>query len=480
MAGMTIEELTAVDDRVDEMLARWGAVGLAVGVVTDGRLVRFRGHGVADVETRAPITLDTFFRVASITKTFTAVAVAQLWQRGLLDLDAPAQRYLRSYRLVPARPRTTPPTMRQLLTHTSGIPELASVTGLLKPVFGEIVRGDRQVPSLATMYRSGLKVVAEPGSRWRYTDHGFATLGQIVADVTRRPLDEYLEAEVFAPLGMGDTTLRRTAAVDERLATGYTIGRRGPTPVRDYEFTTGGASVAFSTPRDMAAYLAALMGGGANEHGRVLEPDTMQAMFEPHYQPDPRVPGMGLGFFRATADGHVLVEHGGIAPGFNSQLFVAPDDHVGVMGFTNGARNAMMWLPGEIGGLLDPLLGVGAPFGDGGPTTEVAQHPHVWPEICGWYPLPGPLSDARARMMFGAGVSVFVRRGRLRLRCVSPAPVLYRGFALIPDDPKDPYAFRVDLSAFGLGDAGRVFFRVADGRTTMHFDLNPLSVTRRR
>ncbi len=282
---------------------------------------------------------------------------------------------------------------------------------------------------------------------------------------------------MFAPLGMVDTSLTRTPAVNERLATGYTLGRRGPTPVHDYEFTTAGASVAFSTPRDMAAYVAALMGGGANDHGRILDPDTMRAMFEAQYQPDPRVPGMGLGFFRAAAGSHAVVEHGGIAPGFNSQFFAAPDDDVAVMGFTNGARNAMLWLPGELGGLLNVLLRIPAPAG---PDSDVAQSPHLWNDLCGWYPLAGPPSDARARMMFGAGAAVFVRRGQLYLRCVSPVPALYRGFRLVPDDPKDPYAFRLDLSAFGLGDAGRVFFSSADGRTKMHFDLNPMTVTRRR
>ncbi len=188
MAGIAIEDVKAVDDRVDEILARWAAVGLAVGVVRGGRLVHFRGHGVADLKTRDPITPDTVFRVASITKTFTAVAIAQLWERGLVDLDAPAMRYLRSYRLVPARPGISSPTVRHLLTHTSGIPELASASGLFRPVFGEVVRAGRPVPSLAEMYRRGLRVVAEPGTRWRYTDHGFATLGQIVADVSGRPL----------------------------------------------------------------------------------------------------------------------------------------------------------------------------------------------------------------------------------------------------------------------------------------------------
>jgi hypothetical protein len=173
------------------------------------------------------------------------------------------------------------------------------------------------------------------------------------------------------------------------------------------------------------------------------------------------------------AGGHAVVEHGGIAPGFISQFFLAPDDHAAVMAFTNGSRNALLWLPGELGSLLDTVLGVEAA------PSDVPQRPETWPELCGWYPLAGPLSDARARMMFGAGALVHVRRGQLWVRCLSPVPALLRGFRLIPCDAADPYAFRVDLSRYGLGSAGRVFFSRADGAMRMHFDLNPLTLERR-
>ena len=79
-----------VQQRIDEILNRWATVGLAVGVVRDGRLELFRSHGLADIESKTPITDDTVFRIASISKTFTAIAVMQLWERGLIDLDAPA------------------------------------------------------------------------------------------------------------------------------------------------------------------------------------------------------------------------------------------------------------------------------------------------------------------------------------------------------------------------------------------------------
>jgi CubicO group peptidase (beta-lactamase class C family) len=462
-------------DRVGQILNRWPAVGLAMGVVRDGRLDFFHGHGVADAVARTPVTEDTVFRIGSITKTFTALAVMQLWERGLVDLDAPANDYLRAYRLVPARSGFRPATVRQLLTHTAGIGEVLRPTDLARRLFGETVGEGRPLPTLAAYYRGVLRIHAEPGSRLVYTDHGFATLGQIVEDVGHTRLDRYLREHLFDPLGMTATDLVRSERVSTHLATGYDLGSRGARPVADYEVVTVGGGAAYSSPRDMARYLAMLLGGGTTEHGSVLAPTTLAAMFAPHHQPEPRVPGMGLGFDRNSVGGHLVVGHGGIVPGFNSQILAAPDDGIGVMAFTNGARLAMLWLPTELGRVLNHLLDVGDPS----VRTDLPQRPDVWADVCGWYAVPARLTDVRTRAMIGAGAEAFVRDGRLMLRGLSPIPALYRGFVLHPDDPDDPYAFRIDLSAFGLPTARVVFSsEPGGGVTAVHTDLAPLSLRR--
>ena len=462
-----------LEAEVAEILSRHPAVGLAVGEVRNGRLKSFSAHGVADIPSHTPITQDTVFRIASITKTFTAIAVMQLWERGLVDLDAPANDYLRAYELLPAKAGLRPATVRHLLTHTAGVPEAAHPWGAFLPDFGESVKAGEPLPSLAEFYGGGLRLAAEPGTMFRYGNHGFATLGQLVEDVSGQPLDRYFRAHIFEPLGMTDTDLPRSQLVTSRLATGYKLAANGPkvVPVRD--MVTAGAASICSTPRDMARYVAALLGGGANEHGSVLEPATLATMFEPQFQPDPRIPGMGLSFFRIDLGGHRAVEHQGVIPGFNSQIFLAPDDGVGAMAFTNGARGAMLWLAPEVAGLLARLLGVQ------GDTirADVPQHPEVWGDICGWYRLPGPLTDVRVRTMIGAGVEIFVRGGQLMLRFLSPIPALSWGLPLHPDDEKDPFAFRIDLSRAGIGSM-KIVFSDDPGRgpTRVHLDLMPLTL----
>jgi CubicO group peptidase (beta-lactamase class C family) len=477
-SGQSVNGSVRVDEielkaRVAEILNRHPAVGLAVGVVRDGSLEFFHGHGEADVASNTPITEDTVFRVASITKTFTAIAVMQLWEQGLVDLDAPANDYLRAYQLVPAKVGFQPASIRHLLTHTAGIAEVLRASDVFKPLFGETVKVGQPLPSLAEFYRGGLRTDVEPGTRFTYTDHGPTTLGQIVEDVSGQPFACYVREHVFEPLGMTSTNLVRTNVIGSRLAIGYELRSSGARAVTDYEVVTVGGGGAYSTPRDMARYVAALLGGGKNEHGSILKPATLATMFEPQYQPDPRIPGIGLAFDRYDFGGHLVVGHGGILPGFNSQIFAAPNDGVGVIAFTNGARQAMLWLPAELSRVLNRVLGVR----DDAVRTDVPQHPEIWEGLCGRYQLPGSLLDVRARLMLGAGAQVFVSGGRLVLRVLSPIPAVLRGFPLHPDDPDDPYVFRIDLSGFGLGTARLVFSRGAgEGATAVHLDLLPMSL----
>ena len=366
----------------------------------------------------------------------------QLVEQGLVELDAPANDYLRAYTLIPAEAGWRPATLRHLLTHTAGIPDVRRITDLLhasltasggRPPQLSVDFGER-LPSLAEYYRDGLRVVVEPGSAFAYSNHGYATVGQIVEDVSGMPLERYFRRRIFEPLGMADSDLVRSDRIASRLATGYEFGSHGAKAVPDRDWIGAGAGGIYSTASDMARLVAALLGGGANEHGRVLQSATLATMYEPHYQPDARLPGMGLGFFRAETAGHRLVFHDGILPGFNSELLIAPDDGIGVIGLTNGSSGAFAWLEVELGRLLRGLLGLPADA----VRNDIPHHPEVWAELCGRYLFPPRIADLRQRLMLGGGAEVFVRGGRLMVRLLTPVPALYRGLPLQPDDATDP------------------------------------------
>ena len=194
-------------------------------------------------------------------------------------------------------------------------------------------------------------------------------------------------------------------------------------------------------------------------------------MFETHYRPDARLPGMGLGFFRTPIGEQIAVGHQGSHPGFHSHILVAGDGGFAVMAFSNGAHAADLWLPAEVSSLLRRVLGL--PEDD----STFASHPAVWADVCGWYRLSAGLSDVRLRGVLGLGAEVFVRGGKLKLRFLTPIPDLLAGFDLLPDDEHDPYLFRADLSESGLDGIGVAFEQDRHGVTTrMHLDLMPLSL----
>lgn len=435
-------------------LDRWPSAGVAVVVHHRGQ-TRFHGHGVADGSTGDPVDQDTVFRAGSVTKTFTAVALMQLWEAGLVDLDAPVDEYLHAFRLVPVRSGLGPVTLRHLLTHTAGIGYWPRPRDLLRPVRGSGVHTTRPVAALADLYPDGLAVEVEPGSRWMYSNHGFAAIGQVVEDVSGVPFVTYLRERVLDPLGMQHSDLRLSARVRTRLATGYVVRRHGLRPVRHREVPAVGGGALYATAADLARFVTALLGGGSNEVGSVLRPETVDLMFAPQFQPDPRIPGMGLAFHRSREGDHRVVGHDGVVSGFLSQLTLAPDAGVGVAVLTNTGG-----LDGR--GLAVPLgtailrRSLGLP--DSGARPGLPARADVWADLCGWYTFaPGPMTNAFPRLLLGAGAEVRVRGGHLLLQPLSPVPALRRGMRLHPDDPDDPYVFRIDLDEVGQPSRPVVF-----------------------
>lgn len=445
-----------------DVLNRWPSAGVAAAVVYDGDLAWFHGHGLADTGSDEPVTGDTVFRIGSVTKTFTAVAVMQLWEQGMVDLDAPVTRYLRAFRLVPARPDLRPVTLRHLLTHTAGIGYWPRISDLLRPRRGSGVQAARPAVPLAEYLHHGLRVEVQPGTKWMYSNHGFATLGQVVEDVTGVPFDGYLREHIFDPLGMEHSDLTVSRKLRGRLATGYVLRRRGLEPVPWHDVPTPGGGGICSTTRDMVKYVAALLNGERSGAGAILRPETIASMFRPHFQPDPRIPGMGLGFDLSAEGGHRIVGKDGVVSGFLAQILLAPDDDIGVVVLCNtggldarGAPTPLAWA------IMRHVLGLADnPF-----RTDVVARPEVWADLCGWYDLaPGPMTNVFIRLLMGAGAEVRVRDRQLLLQPLSPVPAMRRGMHLYHDDPNDPYVFRIDMSEMGKPPMPVVFTGGVEGK----------------
>jgi CubicO group peptidase (beta-lactamase class C family) len=418
---------------------------MVIAVVRDGA-VDFLCHGVTDVRSGRPVTQDTVFRIGSLTKTVTAVAVMQLCEHNLVDLDAPANDYHRAFQLVSAKASFGPATVRHLLTHTAGAGYWRRLTDVLHPGVGSGVSARSVVP-LAQYYRNGLLVDIEPGTRWAYSNHGFAALGQIVEDVSGQPLDRYLRDHVFTPLRVEHTDLVLSDRLRADLATGYVVRSRGPVPVEPREVPAPGGGGLYSNAADMARYLTALLRGGVNDHGRVLAAETVESMFHPQFRPDPRIAGMGLGFELRDERGRTFVGKGGTIAGYLSAIELAPDAGLGIVVLTSTGA-----LDGR--GAAEPLAAMLARHLLGLPDDplrdDIAPRPDTWGELCGWYaPDAGPVTNLFPRVMMGAGAEVVVRGAQLVLKPLTPIPAMRAGMVLHPDDPDDPRIFRVVMPQYG-------------------------------
>jgi CubicO group peptidase (beta-lactamase class C family) len=437
----TIEKvLKQVDETIVSAMNKHALPGLAAGIIHADEVIYAKGFGVADAARERAVTADTVFRIGSISKTFTAIGVMQLWEQGAFKLDDPVNSYLKRIRIQHRDPNAPPVTIRHMLTHTSGIGSLRSLADALKPQFGLGAEPDRSLPALNTYYAEGLHPDVYPETKWAYANHAFAVLGQLVEDVSGQPFPEYMIQHVFEPLGMTHTDYLRSERVRDELAVGYALKRGGLKPVKYQEIIISGAGSIFSSLNDMSKYVVGLLNGGRNACGAFLKPETLKLMMEPHYQPDERLPGMGLAFVLDNFDGHHIVWHNGGWPGFSSAMWTAPDAGLGVLLFSNTICPALDPIAMD---LLRRMLDVPDPVSQL-PRPDLLETPHHWSDLCGFYgPQKGFNTNVRPWMNFAGEVEVFVRDNRLAVRTlVGP---LRKGIALYRYDADDPFAFRAAL-----------------------------------
>lgn len=463
-----------LDAIVEQTSRERGMVGLAAAALVDGRPAYVRTSGLADVEHGRPVTASTLFRVASISKTFTAIAVMQLVEEGRLRLDDPINDHLLRNRVLHKDSKTAPVLVRHLLTHTSGLTEPPRLRDFLQPsrVIGP--KDGQRMPTMAELMTPVLRPRVPPEAEPMYSNYGFVALGQLVEDIVGRPFADHIHDKIFEPLGMQRTTFQQGADVGPDFAIGHSVKRAKVRAVtfRHAWLPAGGVS---SNIEEMLMYAAALTGDGANEHGRVLRPETLESMFEPRTRLAGRLPFQGWCFFLGQEGQHRTAYHYGDLFGFEAALLAAPDQRTAVVVMANRqSRGGAQRLGID---LIRAALGVSEPATL--ETSQVPIAPEVAAAVSGDYKAAhGPTVNLRSFGLTGGRVRVWrsgdalFMRGRLGpLR----SPVQLR-----PMDPEDPFWFRFVLRdfayhdmpidvAFGHDSRGRIS-RLAIGLVGSRFD----------
>src|SRR5260221_7855102 len=202
-----------VDHRFTEFAIQQHVPGAAWGVIVDGQLAHTGVHGLRDIPSKSPVTPDSVFRIASMTKSFTAMAILKLRDEGKLALDDPAEKYVPEMKALKYPTSDSPKiTVRHLLSHSEGFPE-------------DNPWGDQQLADtdeqLSQMIRGGIPFSNAPGIAYEYSNYGFAILGRIVSNVSGMKYTDFVTANVLRPLGMTSTTLEPATVPANRLAHGY-------------------------------------------------------------------------------------------------------------------------------------------------------------------------------------------------------------------------------------------------------------------
>jgi CubicO group peptidase (beta-lactamase class C family)/D-alanyl-D-alanine dipeptidase len=313
-----IDKLTAA---IEHELAAKQIPALSMAIVSGDRIVWEAGFGLARPKENRRADANTVYRVGSVSKLFADIAAIQLVEQGKVSLDAPLTTYLPDFQ--PRDPFEVPLTLRQLMSHRSGL--------VREPPVGHYF--DPNEPTLEATVRSlhPTTLVYQPETRAKYSNAGIAVVGYLVEKVSGQPFEEYVRKHILQPLGMTASDFRVTQAVEGQLADAIMWGLDGRVfPAPTFELGTIPAGNLYSSVHDQALFLQAILAAGARDNAPLLKPETWRQMWQPQFSTE--TSGYGLGFAIAQFDGTLRVGHGGAVYGFATQLAALPDEKLGVIG----------------------------------------------------------------------------------------------------------------------------------------------------
>jgi CubicO group peptidase (beta-lactamase class C family) len=344
-----VTDPAAFDAEINAILTKWMAEnhipGMVFGMVRDGRLAYVKGEGVQDLAAKRPVTPDTLFRIASMTKAFTAMSILKLRDEGRLVLDDPADRYVPEMRGWTYPTSDSPRiTIRDLLTHSAGF-----VT--------DDPWGDRQTPLSQTAFtaylRAGVPFTRAPEMRHEYANLGYAILGRVIANITKAPYRSFVEQRLLSPLGMTASGFDVLAHPKDKRAVGYRWENEAwaeePT-MKDGAFNAMGGLEVSAT--DYAKWLAFIVSAWPPRNGadvgpakratvrQVMRGVNNAAVFHRYATDgDKQCPGTvsyGMGWrIIGDCDYGTVLAHGGGYPGYGSHVMVLPEYGVAFFALTN-------------------------------------------------------------------------------------------------------------------------------------------------
>lgn len=315
---------SALQARLDSAMTRvcqvYDLPGLAVGVIKGDRVVYARGFGLRKLGAPDPVTEESSFHMASVSKPFVAMAILQLVEKRQVSLDSPLTRYIPNFTM--ADPRYTKVTIRQMLTHTSGFPDVKDY-GWDKPQYddGALERYIRDSVSRCSL-------LFDPGTKFAYSNMAYDVLADVVATVSGTTFETYMKTHLFDPLKMRNSTFSVKDVLPGLATSPHVFGNNchfEVSAIYPYNRCHAGSSTLHSNVEDMLAWELMILRGGEG----VLSPASLTMMLTPQNKAD------GLGFFIDTWNHKKLVSHSGSDVGYSSYVGMIPEDSVGIVFMSN-------------------------------------------------------------------------------------------------------------------------------------------------
>jgi CubicO group peptidase (beta-lactamase class C family)/D-alanyl-D-alanine dipeptidase len=322
----TTELVSRLTEAVQWEVKQKDLPAFSIALVDNDKTVWSAGFGVVNSKTKTPATADTVYRVGSVSKLFTDIAVMQLVERGELDLDANIRELLPSFQ--PENPHKKPLTLRQLMSHRSGLVRESPVGNYFDPT----------EPSLAATVASlnQTKLVYPPNTRTKYSNAGVSVVGFALQTKTKVGFEQYLKQTFLDPIGMNDSSFERTKNIDASLAEAWmwTVdGRRFVAP--KFALGTAPAGSLYSSVNDLSIFLKVIFNGGKLGDLEVIKAATLKRMMTATKDADGKPRSFGIGFSLSDFEGQKSIGHGGAIYGFSTQLRALPVSKLGVAAVTS-------------------------------------------------------------------------------------------------------------------------------------------------
>jgi serine beta-lactamase-like protein LACTB, mitochondrial len=321
---ISLEKRTAIEAAVSKFMASTHVPGVTIAVVEQGEYEWAEGFGFADLENNVPASEHTLFRLGSISKSLTATAAMELWERGRLDLDAVVQKYCPAF---PEKPWSI--STRQVMGHLAGIRHYKSGSQD-DPEIGNTKHFDDPIQAGLDFFKND-PLLFQPGTHFHYSTQGYTLVGCVIEGASGEKYVDFMHANVFVPAGMEHTQADNRFSIIPYRTRFYRKTDSGTVQNSDfldssYKVPGGGW---LSSAEDMARFEAAIL------NNRLIKQSTRDVMWMPVKPADGKVNGYALGWSTFSEDGVLYAGHDGGQQGTSTNFLVAPHERAGVVVLTN-------------------------------------------------------------------------------------------------------------------------------------------------